>query len=105
MFSLTNAFPVLLSGGGGGVAGIALPSFKLRTPALLKLAGVFLDLARGFDILIGMVVVISSASHLSLSRSGTAAYAGDLVRSTDGNLPFGKRIMEVCFPWSGNDNW
>jgi hypothetical protein len=42
-----------------------------------ELAGAFLDLVRGFDVPMGTVVVISSASHLG--RSGTAAYAGDIV--------------------------
>ncbi len=41
---------------------------------------------RGFDVPIGTVVVLSSVSHLG--RSGTAAYAGDIVAAMS-------RIREV----------
>jgi hypothetical protein len=51
-----------------------------------ELAGVFLDLVKGFDVPIGTVVVLSSISHLG--RSGTAAYAGDIVAAMS-------RIREV----------
>jgi hypothetical protein len=44
-----------------------------------ELAGVFLDLARGHNVPIGTVVVLSSLSHLG--RVGTAAYASDIVRA------------------------
>ncbi len=37
----------------------------------------FLDLTRGFDVPVGTVVALASASHLG--RCGAAAYAGDVV--------------------------
>ncbi len=67
--------PVLPVGGGEGVDCPALILIENARP--YELAGAFLDLVRGFDVPMGTVVVISSASHLG--RSGTAAYAGDIV--------------------------
>jgi hypothetical protein len=66
---------VLPVGGGEGVDCPALILIENARPH--ELAGCFLDLVRGFDVPMGTVVVISSASHLG--RSGTAAYAGDIV--------------------------
>jgi hypothetical protein len=99
----TSMHPVLARAGGGG-EGLehkcfilsdqcfppVLPSTdegSLDCPAIIlvenahpyELAGVFLDLARGHDVPIGTVVVLSSLSHLG--RVGTAAYAGDVVRA------------------------
>ncbi len=44
-----------------------------------ELAGVFLDLVRGYDIPIGTVVVLSSLSHLG--KVGMVANAVDFIRA------------------------
>jgi hypothetical protein len=67
--------PVLPTGGGEGVDCPAIILIENARPH--ELASAFLDLVRGFDVPLGTVVVISSASHLG--RSGTAAYAGDII--------------------------
>jgi hypothetical protein len=73
--------PVLSPGtacGGGGDADCAA-IIQVENSSPHDLANAFLDLGRGFDVPVGTVVVISSASHLG--RGGTAAYAGDVVRA------------------------
>jgi hypothetical protein len=67
--------PALPTGGGEGVDCTAIIIIENARP--YELAGVFLDLVRGFDVPVGTVVVLSSVSHLG--RNGTAAYAGDIV--------------------------
>ncbi|MFN9909348.1 MAG: hypothetical protein ACK56F_25070, partial [bacterium] len=46
---------------------------------MIELADAFLDLAKGYDLPVGSVVVLSSLSLLA--RMGTAAYAEEVVRS------------------------
>jgi hypothetical protein len=61
-----------------------------------ELAGVFLDLVRGYDVPIGTVVVLSSLSHLA--RVGTAAYAADFVRALGRIQVAYGRGVRVVFP-------
>jgi hypothetical protein len=67
--------PALPTGVGEGVDCTAI--ILVGNACSYELAGVFLDLVRGFDVPVGTVVILSSVSHLG--RSGMAAYAGDVV--------------------------
>ncbi len=67
--------PVLPSGGEGDCLAIIL----IENGTLMELADSFLDLAKGYDMPVGSVVVLSSVSLLA--RIGTAAYAEEVVRA------------------------
>jgi hypothetical protein len=67
--------PVLPSTGNGDCLDIV----QIEDGTLMELESAFLDLANGYDVPVGSVVVLSSTSMLL--RTGPAAYAEQMVRS------------------------
>jgi hypothetical protein len=63
----------------GGGKGECLKIIQIENGTLVELVDVFLELTKGFTVLAGTVLLISSASHMA--AVGTAEYAAAFVRA------------------------